>query len=138
MPLHLPRGQKLLLFDGVCNLCNSAVDFVIRNDKKNIFIFASLQSELGQELLRKYSKPVDQLDSFFLYDGTQLIDKSTAALTVAGELGGIISLVSVFLFLPVFLRDFIYSIVAKSRYAVFGRRESCRLPTAAEKNKFLQ
>lgn len=138
MPLHLPQGQKLLLFDGVCNLCNSAVDFVIRHDKKNIFVFASLQSELGQELLRNHSKPIDQFDSFFLYDGTRLIDKSTAALTVAKELGGIISLASLFLVIPVFFRDFGYSMIAKRRYFFFGKRKICRLPTESEKIKFLQ
>src|SRR6478672_3952762 len=101
--------QPIILFDGVCNLCNSAVQFVIRHDKKRIFLFTSLQSDTGQQLMTQYHYPLQELNSFILIENNKAYDRSTGALRVARQLNGAWPLLYGCIILPKFLRDSIYN-----------------------------
>jgi len=127
----------ILLFDGVCNLCNRVVQFVIKRDTKATIKFASLQSDAGQVLLKKVGLPTDNFTSIVLIINNNHYLKSTAGLRVLKELGGVWKLLYVFIFLPKPLRDFIYDLIAKNRYQMFGKRDVCMLPTDDLKQRFL-
>jgi len=136
--MKIPEGKKIVLFDGVCNFCNSSVRFIIKRDKKDIFRFASLQSDLGQQLTKERGIDTSNIDSIILIDpGQAYFIKSTAALEISKELTGLYPVLSVFLFLPESLRDFVYDFVAKHRYQWFGKLEACPMPSADEQSKFL-
>ena len=128
----------IILFDGVCNLCNSIVQFVIKRDKKAKFTFASLQSESGQALLNNLGLPTTQFDSFVFIHHNNYFIKSSAALHVLKELGGVWKLFYVFIIFPSPLRDFFYNIIAKTRYRIFGKRDACIIPTPDIKQRFLK
>ena len=130
--------KPILLFDGVCNLCNGSVQFIIERDTKKQFLFASLQSEKGQELLTKFNLPTQDFDSFVFIEGEKIYTKSTAALRVFSRFGGLWSLLKIFLLVPAFLRNLVYSLVAKNRYKWFGKSESCWLPTPDLQSRFLK
>ena len=130
--------KPILLFDGVCNLCNGSVQFIIERDTKKQFLFASLQSEKGQELLTKFNLPTQDFDSFVFIEGEKIYTKSTAALRVFSRFGGLWSLLKIFLLVPAFLRNLVYSLVAKNRYKWFGKSESCWLPTPDLQSPFLK
>ena len=135
----LPQNKKIILFDGVCNLCNSAVQYVIQHDKKDIFRFVALQSDLGQKILKHIGINPIHNDSIVLYEpGISYYYKSTAALHIAKGLSGIFTLATVFQLLPMGLRDFVYDYVAKNRYKWYGKKESCMIPTPELKIKFLE
>jgi predicted DCC family thiol-disulfide oxidoreductase YuxK len=127
----------IILFDGVCNLCNGIVQFIIKRDPQGKFIFASLQSETGRKLLEKSGLPSDEFDSIVLIRGEQYFIKSNAGLRVLKELGGIWKLFYFFRFLPLSFRDFIYDLIAGSRYRMFGKSDSCMIPTPELKARFL-
>ncbi|AHM59593.1 hypothetical protein D770_06650 [Flammeovirgaceae bacterium 311] len=135
--LRRANGKAVVLFDGVCNLCNGAVDFIVRRDTRHKFMFASLQSEAGQELLNHYGLPLDAYESMVLLKGGKLYQKSTAALEIASELPGGWSLMRIFKGVPAPLRNAIYSFIATNRYRFFGKKETCRLPTPDERSRFL-
>ena len=126
-----------VLFDGVCNLCNGAVNFIIDHDRRQRFRFASLQSPAGQELLTRHALPSAYLQSLVLLEDGKVSTKSTAALKIARRLDGGWPFCYVFILLPTPIRDFFYDIVARSRYQWFGRSEACRYPTKAEQARFL-
>ena len=128
--------DHLILFDGVCNLCNSSIDLVIRNDKKNIFHFASLQSDFGQRFSKAHNLSTENFETIVYFENGKLYFKSSAALRIARHMSGIYSLLFIFIILPPFIRDFVYNVVAKNRYKWFGKRDTCRLPTKEEKEKF--
>jgi len=130
-------AEKIILFDGVCNLCNSSVNFIIDRDAKNIFRFASLQSEVGQKILSKFGLNGNEFDSIILISDNKYFIKSTAAINISKDLKFPWKLSVVFLIIPVFLRDYLYDILAKNRYKWFGRKDSCRIPDPEIKNKFL-
>ena len=135
---QLPAGTKIILFDGVCNLCNGAIQFVIKRDKKRQFRFASLQSDLGVQLLAERNIDPEKTDSIILIDpNIAYYFKSTAAIEIAKGLSGLYPLMSIFLVLPETLRDMVYDFIAKNRYKWFGKNESCMLPTPEEKELFL-
>lgn len=127
----------IILFDGVCNLCNGIVQFIIRRDPKGKFIFASLQSETGLKLLEKFGLPSDEFDSIVLIRGEQFFIKSDAGILVLKELGGLWQLLYAFRFLPLSFRNFIYDLIARSRYRMFGKSDSCMIPTPELKARFL-
>lgn len=129
--------SKTILFDGVCNLCNGAVTFVINRDKKEIFQFATLQSEAGRALLSKFKIDRNELDSIILVDGDRFYSKSSAALYIAKHLSGAYPLFFGLIILPKFFRDWVYDIIAKNRYRWFGKREQCMLPTPELSKRFL-
>ena len=130
-----------ILFDGVCNLCNGFVQFIIRHDPQGRFRFAALQSEAGRALLLAHGVAPATLaadpDSVLLLSGGQLYSHSTAVLRIARGLGGGWQLAALGGVLPRAWRDGIYRFIARHRYRWFGRQESCLLPTAELKNRFL-
>jgi predicted DCC family thiol-disulfide oxidoreductase YuxK len=128
--------DRIILFDGVCNLCNNSVKFIIKRDTSGYFKFASLQGETGQRLLKKHSLNYD-LNSFVLIEKEKVYIKSSAALRVCSQLGGAWRILSIFRFFPSLFRDFLYDIVAKNRYKWFGKEESCILPLPKWKQRFL-
>ncbi|WP_026567275.1 thiol-disulfide oxidoreductase DCC family protein [Bacillus sp. UNC41MFS5] len=129
--------DRIILFDGVCNLCNNSVQFIIKRDTNGIFKFASLQSKTGQSLLKKHGLNND-LNSFVLLENGKAYVKSSAALRVCSKLGSAWPLLSILRFLPPFSRDFLYDIVAKNRYKWFGKKETCMLPLPEWKERFLE
>jgi predicted DCC family thiol-disulfide oxidoreductase YuxK len=130
-------GQPVVLFDGVCNLCNTAVQLIIKRDKKKLFRFASLQSEAGRALMKEYNFPAGELNSFILIDNGKAYSKSTAALKVAKKLSGIWPLLYTFMVIPKIFRDSIYGWVGRNRYKWFGKKEECMIPTPELKARFL-
>jgi len=134
----LPAHRPVVLFDGVCNLCNGVVQFLIRTDEAAVLQFASLQSEAGQKLLARAGLPRDKRDTFVLVEGEAAYTKSAAAIRVAEHLGGIYGLASVFRAVPRPIRDAVYDLVAAHRYRVFGRREQCMRPTDDVRSRFLE
>ncbi len=130
-------GQNILLFDGVCNLCNGTVQFILKRDKKARIYFASLQSEQGQALLQKFNLPTQTLSTVVYVRGEKCLIKSTAVLYILKDLGGWWQLLFSFIIVPRFLRDVVYSFIARNRYKWFGRQESCMMPTPDLKSRFL-
>lgn len=139
MKIEIPENKQLILFDGVCNLCNSAVLFAIKRDKKNRFLFAPLQSKIGTELIKAFNIDTLKIDSILLYNPIKynIYYKSTAAILIAKRLGFPINVMIIFYIIPAFIRDWVYSFIAKNRYKWFGKKESCMLPTPKLKAKFL-
>lgn len=129
--------QPILLFDGVCNLCNNWVQLVIRNDKKGRFKFAALQSEKGQQLLRQLGLPQQNFTSLVLIENGKYYLKSTAALRIAKKLNGAWPVAYSLMVVPGFIRNFVYDMVANNRYRWFGRQDSCMLPTPELQKRFL-
>jgi predicted DCC family thiol-disulfide oxidoreductase YuxK len=127
----------IILFDGVCNFCNASINFVIDRDSKGIFKFAALQSEVGQEILRKFSLKTQDFDSIIAIDGDNVFQKSDAALEIARRMDGLWKLCYVFKVIPSFLRNPIYDLIARNRYKIFGKTEACRIPTPELKARFL-
>ncbi|HPJ10390.1 MAG TPA: DCC1-like thiol-disulfide oxidoreductase family protein [Flavobacterium sp.] len=137
--LDLPQNKKIILFDGVCNLCESSVQFVIKHDVKDQFRFVSLQSELGQQILKHIGINPKYIDSVILYEpGIAYYYKSSAALQIAKHLGGFFNFGTVFRIIPTSLRNVLYDYFAKNRYAWYGKKEACLMPTNELKAKFLQ
>jgi len=135
--LHIIEDRPIILFDGVCNLCNSAVQFVIRHDRKKLFRFASLQSEAGALLLQRYHLPENNFNSFVLVQDGKAYTSSGAALRTARQLGGVLSLLYGFIIVPPFIRNAVYRLIANNRYRWFGKRESCMVPTPELRSRFL-
>lgn len=136
--LNLPTNKKIILFDGVCNLCNSAVRFVIQHDSKDVFRFVALQSELGREILKHIGINPKNIDSIILYEpGVAYYYKSSAAIQIAKHLGGFWHFGTVFKIIPNGLRNQLYDYIAKNRYKWYGKKESCMIPTPELKAKFL-
>lgn len=128
--------QPILFFDGVCNLCNAAVTFVIERDTKAHFLFASLQSEMGRNVLKQLGRSPEQFDSFILWENGRFYERSTAALRVARHLSGGWPLLYGFMIVPKPLRDAAYSFIARNRYRWFGKRDACMIPTPELKARF--
>jgi predicted DCC family thiol-disulfide oxidoreductase YuxK len=136
--IDIPKNKKVILFDGVCNLCNNAVTRVIKYDKKNTFLFAAIQSESGKKILDYLDIDTSKTDSIILYEPEVSYDiKSTAALSIINDFGGIWKITKIAFLLPKAFRDIMYDFIAKNRYKWFGKKDSCMLPTAALKAKFL-
>jgi predicted DCC family thiol-disulfide oxidoreductase YuxK len=135
----MKEQKKIILFDGVCNLCNSSVLFVIKRDKKDIFRFSALQSTAGQALVKERGINTEEVDSIILIEPQiAYYTKSDAALKIAKSLSGGWPLLGIFLGLPKGFRDWVYDWVARNRYQWFGKKDSCMIPTEALKGKFLE
>ena len=133
----LPQNKHIILFDGVCNFCNDVVNKVIENDTKNTFVFASLQSEIGEKIKKHIGLSPDT-DSIVLYlPGIAYYTKSDAALQIARQLKGWYPLLTAGKILPKFLRDKIYDYIAKNRYKWYGKKDACMLPTPEVRSRFL-
>ena len=137
-PDNLPADKKVILFDGVCNFCNFWVNFIIDRDDKDLFRFASLQSEFGLSILRKLNLSTKDFDTFVLIESKEYFIKSTAALKVVKDISGWLKILYPFIILPEFVRDSVYNLIAKNRYKIFGKSETCRVPTEEEKSKFIE
>ena len=129
--------EHIIFFDGVCNYCNSVVQFVIRHDRAQKFSFAALQSDYGQAFLKEQQLNHQSFDTFVYQQRGKVFTKSTAALLVAKELGGFWKLFALLLVFPAFIRNPFYDLIAKNRYRIFGKMESCMVPTAAQRERFL-
>jgi len=127
----------IILFDGFCNLCNGTVQFIIKRDSNYKFKFASLQSQIGQSLLKKHNLPINEIDTFVLIKENKYFIKSKAGLLVLKELNWFWKISYFFIIIPKPIRDFFYDIIAKKRYKVFGRKANCMLPTASISNRFI-
>lgn len=135
----IPPNKKLVLFDGVCNLCNRSVQYIIKHDKKNVFLFAPLQSEVGQDLISQFNIDTSKTDSILLYEHLKGISiKSTAALMIFRSLGFPYNLMTVFFIIPAFIRNLLYDYIAKKRYKWFGKLDNCMVPTRELNDRFLQ
>jgi predicted DCC family thiol-disulfide oxidoreductase YuxK len=133
-----PQLKKIILFDGLCNLCDASVQFIIKRDTKDLFRFVSLQSDLGQELLQKLPPAIQKTDSIILYESDKVFYyKSQAVLEIAKSLGGIFYCLLIFKLLPTAINNTIYDYIAENRYRWMGKKESCLVPTKELKSKFL-
>jgi predicted DCC family thiol-disulfide oxidoreductase YuxK len=128
--------KAIVLFDGVCNFCSDSVNFIIRHDPENRFLFAPLQSDAGKELLDKYDVDMST-DSIVLIEKGQAFTRSTAALRIAKRMGGIWALAYVVIIVPRPIRDYLYDLFARYRYGLFGQKDECILPTPDVQARFL-
>ncbi len=136
--LDIPRNKKIILFDGVCNLCDNTVRKVIKADKNDQFRFASLDSEIGKQILDYIGVDRQKMDSIVLYQpGISYYLKSQAAFKIASYLGLPYSLINIFSVFPKALTDIGYDFIAKNRYKWYGKKESCMIPNESIKQKFL-
>ena len=131
------ENKSIILFDGVCNLCNASVNFVIKHDKKAQFLFASFQSDAAKEIMLHFNLKNLNLDSIVLIEGGKIYEKSTAILRIIRLLDGGFKLLYFFRVIPKSIRDWLYNAIAKNRYRLFGKRESCVIPSLDLKNRFL-
>jgi predicted DCC family thiol-disulfide oxidoreductase YuxK len=132
------KEKKIILFDGVCNLCNGAIQFVIKRDKKDTFRYAALQSEIGEQLVTERAIDTAKVDSIILIEpGVAYFTKSDAALQISKSFGGGWKLLSIFTWIPKSFRDVVYDLIARNRYKLFGRKDACMIPTPELQAKFL-
>ena len=130
--------QPVIVFDGVCNLCNAAVDFVIRRDRKGVFQFAPNQSHAGEEIIEVAGLDELEADTIVLWENGATYVRSAAVLRISRRLGYPWKLAYGLILVPRPLRDLGYRLVANNRYRLFGRRDTCRIPTPEERSRFLQ
>ena len=130
---NLPKDKKIVLFDGVCNYCNDKINFIIKNDKKDVFRFVTLQSETGQKII-KYLGIDNSIDSIILY---AYFIKSEAVFRIIKHLSSAVKLLLVFNFIPTSIKNVFYDLIAKNRYNWYGKKESCMIPTDDVKRKFI-
>lgn len=132
------RQHNIILFDAVCVLCNGWVNFLLKYDKHATFKLASVQSPLGQDILKYYQMPLDHYDTMLTIYQAKLYTESTAFLKVMQHLGFPFSMLSVGLITPSFIRDFLYKHIARNRYRLFGKTEACIIPSAQNRRHFLE
>lgn len=136
--MEFPEDKKIVLFDGVCNLCNHFVQTIIKHDRKDIYRFASLQSEYGQQVQKHLGIDSSQIKSIILYDpNVAYYHKSEAAIEIIRSFGGAYSLMIMLKIFPKFIGNAVYDFVAFNRYKWFGKKDSCMIPTPELKEKFL-
>jgi predicted DCC family thiol-disulfide oxidoreductase YuxK len=130
-------NMSIILFDGVCNLCNGAVQFIIRRDPQGHFQFAAQQSDAGEALLKQFHVQAGEAGTIILIEGGQHYTRSTAALRITKRLQGLWPLLYAAIIVPPFLRNAIYDYIARNRYRWFGRKDQCMIPTPEMKRRFL-
>ena len=130
--------QSVILFDGVCNLCNSTIQYIIKKDTKNTFYFASLQSDAAKNILLQYPEKKIELNSIVFSDNNKIYIKSSAVLRIFWSLGKGYKILIIFWLVPRPIRNFVYDYIAKNRYKWFGKREQCLLPDEENKKRFLE
>ncbi len=136
---EVPSDKKLILFDGVCNLCNSSVQRVLKYDTRQIFLFASLDSETGKSVMDTYDLDPGVTDSIILYEPDKGISiKSTAVLRIVRTFSFPKNALSIFLIIPAIVRNWVYDYVARNRYKWYGKRDHCMVPTPELSNRFLK
>jgi predicted DCC family thiol-disulfide oxidoreductase YuxK len=137
---NLALNKKIILFDGLCNLCDASVQFIIKRDTKDIFRFVALQSDLGQQIVQHLEIDTKKVDSILLYNSEKNIYlyKSEAVFEIANYLGGIFYFLLIFRLIPISIANEIYEYIARNRYRWFGEKESCLVPTKELESKFLK
>jgi len=130
-------GRHIVIFDGVCNLCNGSVSFIIKRDPKNKFVFTPVQGEFAQQLIEKDALENVGEDTFLLIKDGQHFMYSDAALEIAKNLSGLWPLLYILRFLPRFIRDSLYKMIARNRYRLFGRTDTCMVPTEDMRSRFV-
>ena len=134
----IPKNKKLILFDGVCNLCNNAVLKIIIQDKNDIFLFTSIQSNVGKNIINELGIDISKIDSIVLYiPGGNYFIKSEAVFKIANEFKGAWKIIQIFRIFPDFLNNLFYDFVARNRYRWFGKKEECMIPSEKLNSKFL-
>lgn len=137
-PVLISQSKNpVIFFDGVCNLCNGSVQFIIRNDKKGYFHFASLQSEEAEKILSKHDIKASESNTILLLKDGQILTKSDAALEIARDLDGGWKTLKVLKILPRSLRNWVYDLLARNRYTWFGRQDQCMIPDPSLTGRFL-
>jgi len=136
--MKMNLDKPIILFDGVCNLCNASVQFIIKRDSKKNFMFSSLQSDAGQAILLQNNLENLDFDTIILLEDGIVYDKSTAILKIIRRLSGFYKFGYIFIVVPKFIRDFVYKIIAKNRYKWFGKLDTCMIPTEELKLRFLE
>lgn len=131
------KQNDVVLFDGVCNLCNDAITFIIKRDKKNHYRFAALESDIGAMYLKKHHINPQEMDSIILIRGERAYTKAGAALRIAQKMSGLWPLLYAFIIIPKFISNAVYDYIARNRYQWFGKKESCMIPTPQLRDKFL-
>jgi predicted DCC family thiol-disulfide oxidoreductase YuxK len=134
---RVKSDKKIIYFDGVCNLCNGLVDFIIKRDKRKIFRFASLQSKNGIAVIEYLGLSTEKLSTVILQENGFYLTKAKAAIRIFELLPFPYNLIKVFKIFPLKLNNLIYDFIAKSRYKFFGKRSTCRMPTEEERNLFI-
>lgn len=136
--MHQQFEKPVLLFDGVCNLCNYWVNFVIDRDPEGRLLFAALQSEAGRQLLMQHDLDPDEMDTVVLIDNEKAYQRSDAVIRLSSHMKGSVRLLRAGVIIPRFFRDMIYNAVARKRYKWFGKRDQCRMPDPELKERFLE
>lgn len=135
---NVEQSKKIILFDGVCNLWNNSVQFVIKRDVNDVFQFAALQSETGKKLLTERNIDTQEVDSIILIEpNIAYYTKSTAALEIGKHLKGLKAISSILLWLPEALRNIVYDFIARNRYKWYGKKDNCMIPSEELKSKFI-
>ncbi|CAG2532729.1 DCC family [Maribacter dokdonensis] len=135
---NVEKSKKIILFDGVCNLCNNSVQFVIKRDVNDVFQFAALQSETGKRLLTERNIDTQEVDSIILIEpNIAYYTKSAAALEIGKHLKGLKAISSILLWLPEALRNIVYDFIARNRYKWYGKKDNCMIPSEELKSKFI-
>ena len=137
MTAEYSTSENIVIFDGVCNFCNGAVNFILTRDRRGTFRFSPAQSSAGGELLKKHGLAPDNLDSFLLIHRGKAYTKSDAALVIVRELPGPWKLLYACKVIPKQIRDYLYSLLVKNRYRWFGQRDQCMIPTSDQRQKFI-
>jgi predicted DCC family thiol-disulfide oxidoreductase YuxK len=136
--MNAASRDSIIFFDGVCNLCNGFVQFIIRHDAKAKFKFASLQSDSAKKILQEYHIPLDELKTLVLLEHGNVYLRSRAVLRIGKQLDGLWKLSVLFYIVPSFLADAVYNLISKYRYKVFGKRDTCMVPANDLRNRFLE
>jgi predicted DCC family thiol-disulfide oxidoreductase YuxK len=132
------ENQRVIIFDGICNFCNGAVNFIIKRDPKGLFVFTPMQSEIAAKLIQKYEAPQVGIDTFLLIKNGTCYYRTDAALEIARDLTGLWFLFRIFKVLPRGFRDYFYRAFARNRYSLFGKKDVCMIPTPDVKSRFLE
>ncbi|HMI78909.1 MAG TPA: thiol-disulfide oxidoreductase DCC family protein [Ferruginibacter sp.] len=132
------KQQPIILFDGVCNFCNSTVNFIIKRNRRTVIHFAPLQTDTGKKILEQYNLPAESMQSIVFIENGKAYTRSTAALRISRYLGGLWPISYGLIIVPRFIRDSIYSWIARNRYKWFGVRQECMIPTPDVKERFLK
>jgi predicted DCC family thiol-disulfide oxidoreductase YuxK len=127
----------IVLFDGVCNFCNSSVNFIIQHDKKKRYKFAALQSDVGKNISEKFGIDQSKIDSIILVENGNVFVKSSAILRITKHLNYLYPLLFGFIIIPKFIRDGVYDFIARNRYKWFGKKEACMIPNPEIKSRFI-
>ena len=131
------KTRSIIFFDGVCNLCNASIDFIIKRDKNDHFLVGALQDPISNKILSDFEVNEGYLDSLVLLENGKIYYKSTAALKIARQLSGAWSIFYPLIILPDWFRDPVYNWIARNRYQWFGKKNTCRIPTSEERKKFI-